>query len=299
MKNKDFNIKMNAHAKSIKESIDAPFDIAKEISKIDKKEKIKTEEFIMRKNVFKKVAFSAVGLVASCMLVFNCVPTLAYAVSDIPVLGSAVKIITFGRFEVKDDGFEANVVTPKIEGLLDKELEEKLNKEFKENADAVISAFESDVKALKEEFGDEETIHMGIDANYTVRTDNDKILSIDSYITNTSGSSSTTHKFYNIDKKTGELLTLKGMFKDNSDYVTPISEYIVAEMKKENEKGTGYYWVDDEVMENFEKIKNDQNFFINENGNLVICFDKYEVAAGAQGCPEFEIPNNIVKDILK
>ncbi|MDY3927926.1 MAG: RsiV family protein [Clostridia bacterium] len=46
-------------------------------------------------------------------------------------------------------------------------------------------------------------------------------------------------------------------------------------------------------------MKEDQNFYINDSGNIVICFDKYEVAAGAQGCPEFEIPKSVVESINK
>lgn len=298
MKDEKFNIKMNAHTKAMKESVEAPFDIEKEILKISEK-RVKKEKKIMKIKILKRTALSLAGAFCACMLAFNCVPSLAYAVSDIPVLGNAVEIITFGRFQLHENGFEANVVTPKIEGLLDKELEEKLNKEFKENSDTVISAFESDIKELKKEFGDEETIHLGVDADYVVRTDNDKILAIDCYITNIAGSSSTTHKFYNIDKKTDKLLTLKDMFKKNADYVTPISEYIIKQMKEENKNNDGMYWVNDEMMGNFEKIKDNQNFFINDSGNIVICFDKYEVAAGAQGCPEFEIPNSVVKEITK
>lgn len=298
MTDREFNIKMNAHTKAMQESVEAPFDVEKEILKISEK-RVKKERKIMKIKVLKRTALSLAGVLCACVLAFNCVPSLAYAVSDIPVLGDAVEIITFGRFQLHDNGYDANVVTPKIEGLLDKELEEKLNKEFKENSNAVISAFESDVKELKKEFGEEETIHLGVDADYVVRTDNDKILAIDCYITNIAGSSSTTHKFYNIDKKTGKLLSLKDMFKKNADYVTPISEYIIMQMKEENKNNDGMYWVDDEIMENFEKIKENQNFFINDSGNIVICFDKYEVAAGAQGCPEFEIPTNVVKSIIR
>ena len=53
------------------------------------------------------------------------------------------------------------------------------------------------------------------------------------------------------------------------------------------------------MLDGFDKIAEDQNFYINDDGNIVICFDKYEVAAGAQGSPEFVIPEKVVADILK
>jgi len=132
-----------------------------------------------------------------------------------------------------------------------------------------------------------------------VRTDNESILAIDVYIVNTVGSSSTTHKFYTIDKKTKTLLTLPSLFKKDSDYITKLSEYIKAEMKRQNEKGENTYWVDDPTFEGFENIKEKQNFYINNDGRIVICFDKYEVAPGSSGSPEFVIPDEVVKDVLK
>ncbi|MBR7149052.1 MAG: DUF3298 domain-containing protein, partial [Firmicutes bacterium] len=54
------------------------------------------------------------------------------------------------------------------------------------------------------------------------------------------------------------------------------------------------YWVkeDNIVSEDdvFQEISPNETFFINEDGLLVICFDKYEVAPGAMGSPEFVIP---------
>lgn len=295
MKDTEFRLRMKSHSEKMKNSIEAPFDIDKEIQEM---ERGKMNKKIVSGNWLRRVAYSAAGAAAAFILIFNCIPNLAYAVSDIPILGTAVKIVTLGRFEVYEENYEAKVVTPKIEGLLDKELQDKLNREFAENANAVIAAFEKDVKELSKEYGDT-GFHMGVEANYIVRTDNENILAIDSYIVNFAGSSSTTHRFYNIDKKTGTLIELNSLFKKNADYVTPISEYIIEEMRKQNENGSGYFWIDQEDFENFEKIKKDQNFFINDKGNIVICFDKYEVAAGAQGCPEFEIPKDIIAGILK
>lgn len=296
MKNHDFETRMKNHGEIMRNAIEAPFDIAEKIEETERKNMKKQGTM----DIFKRTLYTAAGTAAAFVLIFNCVPRLAFAARDIPIIGTAVKIVTLGRFEVDNGNYTANVVTPKIEGLLDKELEEKLNKEFKENADAVIAAFESDVKELKENYG-EDGFHMGVDSAYTVRTDNEDILAIDCYIVNMAGSSSTTHKFYTIEKKTGKLLKLEDLFEKNADYVSPVSEYILGEMKKANESGNGYFWIDEEMdgFENFKKIKPDQNFFVNDAGNAVICFDKYEVAAGAQGCPEFEIPHSVVKDILK
>ncbi|NLV16598.1 MAG: DUF3298 and DUF4163 domain-containing protein [Syntrophomonadaceae bacterium] len=243
----------------------------------------------------------AASLAITAMLVVNFVPSLAYAMSDIPAFAPIIKVITFGKYENVDKGYSAKVVTPKIEGLLDKELEKRLNDELKENANAIILAYEQDIRELKEVFG-EETIHMGVESDYIIKTDNEDILALDVYILNVAGSSSTKHTFYTLDKKTGELLNLKGLFKDNADYVTVLSDYIKTEMIRRNNEEEGMFWVESDpemYLEAFQQIKTDQNFYIDEDGRIVICFDKYDVAAGAQGSPEFVIPDNIVKAILK
>lgn len=251
-----------------------------------------------------KIIKSCAGAVA-CLMVLsvvgvNVMPGFADALAAVPGLDQVVRVITFGRYQSSEGGYEADITTPQIEGLLDKELEDKLNKEFKENANAIIAAYEQDVKELKAEFGDE-TVHMGIDSDYIVKTDNDKHLALDVYILYTAGSSSTKHAFYTIDKQSGALLTLPGLFKEGADYVTPISAYIKGEMERRNREEEGLFWLegDEDAFEGFNQIKPEQNFYINNDGNLVIAFDKYEVAAGAQGSPEFVIPNTVIADLLK
>lgn len=255
-----------------------------------------------QRNTSKKV-FRIVGGCAACMILaggifLNLSPSAVYALSDIPVVGSIVKIVTFDRYTHTEGGYEADITTPSIEGLLDSELEEKLNSEFKENASALIAAYEKDVKELKEQYGDD-TIHMGVTSDYIIKTNNDKILSLDVYVLNTAGSSMTLHTYYTIDKQHNKQLTLDGLFKKGADYVSPISKYITEQMLYANEHDDEFYWVGDNKFgdEGFEKISENQKFYINENDEIVICFDKYEVAPGAAGSPEFVIPAEIIDDI--
>ena len=60
------------------------------------------------------------------------------------------------------------------------------------------------------------------------------------------------------------------------------------------------YWVYDEIEEwNFKIIEDNQEFYFSEEGNIVIVFDKYEVAPGYMGAPEFEISKDVYKELLK
>ncbi|MGM9552605.1 MAG: DUF3298 domain-containing protein [Clostridia bacterium] len=228
----------------------------------------------------------------------NISPSFAYAMNEVPLLGSIVRVVTLNRYENKIGGSEATIVTPQIEGLKDEKLMEEINSELGENAQKLIEEFEKEANALMEEYG--EDVHMGFESDYIVRTDTDDYYAIDIYYFNVVGSSSTTHKFYTVNKKTGEIVTLKGLFKENADYITPISTIVKDEMIRRNNEEEGLFWVEkDEYTDGYQGITEDVKFLINDKGNIVICYDKYEVAAGAQGCPEFEIDKELIKDILK
>ena len=257
-------------------------DLKKEYNNINASEEfiMKMNKQIKKENTKRKIRVSTTAAAAFIVLAgvtLNSSPALAYALSDVPVISSIVNVVTFGKYTVKDDGYELDINTPKIEGLSNKDLEENLNNTFNEQADTVKELFQKNVDELKAEFGDE-TVHMDIEFNYDVKTNNDDILALDVYTFYASGSSNSVHNYYTINKKTGELYTLKGMFKDGADYVTPITN---------------------SPEECFQHIDPDQNFYINNDGNIVICFGKYEIAAGAQGTPEFVIPNEVVADIIK
>ena len=276
MKDIELKMRLQSHSENMKNSIEAPFNITE---KIDEMEMCDMTKKTVSFNWLKKTMYSA-------------------AASDVPILGDIVRVVTFGRFEVQEDNYEANITTPKIEGLLNKDLENKLNKELEDNANTIIAAFESDIKKMSDMYGDK-NFHLSVNADYEVKTDNEDILAVNFYFTTIEASAVTANRFYNIDKKSGTLITLDSLFKKDADYATPISDYILYEMKKQNDDGTGFYFLDGEEDQRFTKIRNDQHFYINNAGNIVICFDEYEVAAGAQGCPEFEIPKEIIKDILK
>ena len=282
--------------------IKAPETLRKNIEKIFEEDREKqSKKQIKHFKPLKTAVAACFAVTVTFCGVLNVNPAFAESVSNIPGMSGVVQVLTFNRYTFNDNGIEANVVTPQIEGLLNKDLENKLNEEFKENANTIIAAFEADAKKLREEFPDED-VHMGVESNYTIRTDNEDILVLDTYIFNAVGSSSTIHNFYTINKKTGELITLESLFKEGADYVTPISNYIKEEMKRQNDENEyDIYFNDfqDETQLLFKEISKDQKFFINDDGNIVICFDKYEIAPGATGSPEFVIPNDVVKDILK
>ncbi|MCH1965499.1 anti-sigma-V factor rsiV [Paraclostridium sordellii] len=227
----------------------------------------------------------------------NINPVFADNLEQIPVIGNLVKIVNFSNYQIKDNGYEASIKVPKIEGLDNKELEYKLNKEFEENGKKLYNQYLEEVKGLKES---NESGHKSAESWYEVKTDNDNILSLVIYEYEAEGSSNTTRRFYNIDKKNQTVLTLEGMFK-NDDYINVISENIKQQMAEQMKRDKNkIYWLNDKEARNsnFKSIKRDQGFYINKSGELVICFDKYEVGPGAMGLVEFTIPKDIIKPLM-
>jgi len=213
------------------ENIKAPERLRKKVNTMMKRE--------MMKNRLYKAGATAAAVLLVCAAALNIMPGVAYAAMDIPVIGSVVKVLTFNRFEFKDGHYEANITTPQIEGLLDKELEDRLNAELKDHADTLINEFEKEVATMKADYGD---ANYAVEADYLIKTDDENILAIDFYTFTAMASSDTKHSFYTIDKATGSLLSLEGLFQSGADYITPITTYITGEMERLNtEAGAAFF----------------------------------------------------------
>lgn len=250
---------------------------------------------------FKGIKIAAASIVAATALFtvgVNSSPVFAASLSNVPVVGSIVKILTFREYTVNEDSYNADIKVPSIQGLENKDLENNLNDKYLTENKKLYEDFMADMEDMKSN-GDG---HLGVSSGYVVKTDNDKLLSIGRYVVNTVGSSSTTMKYDTIDKDSEILITLPSLFKNDS-YVNIISENIKKQMIEQNKADENkFYWVEgiekDINMDLFEKISKDQNFYINSEGKLVISFDKYEVAPGYMGVVEFVIPTEILSDSL-
>ena len=258
------------------------------------------------KTMKKKTTGRKIGVIAATaaavIVVFtagiNISPAFASTMSKIPVIGSVVKVLTFKEYVYNDGNHNADIKVPSIEGLENKDLQNSLNEKYLTENKKLYEEFEAGMEEMKKN-GDG---HLGVDSGYEIKTDTDKILSVGRYVVNTVGSSSTTMKYDTIDKENEILITLPSLFKDAS-YIDVISENIkeqMLEQKKEDDNKT--YWVEgienEGITERFEKISAEQNFYITSEGKLVISFDKYEVAPGYMGIAEFEIPTDVISDIL-
>ncbi len=254
-----------------------------------------------RREALRRLNITAASIAASLALFtvgINISPAFADTMSKIPVLDKIVGVLTIKEYVINEGKYSADIKVPSIDGLENKELESSLNEKHLEENKKLYEGFVSDMEELKKNGGG----YMGIDSGYIVKTDTEKLLSVGRYVVNTVGSSSTTMKYDTIDKENEVLITLPSLFADDS-YVDAISSEIKRQMIEQNKADENkYYWVEGieegGFVELFDHISSDQNFYISSGNKLVISFDKYEVAPGYMGVIEFEIPTDVISDIL-
>lgn len=245
-----------------------------------------------------KVKTWVMGTAAAAVLFIgsiNVSPAMASALAEVPVVGQFVKVVTFREYTVDEGNYQANIQVPAVEGLDNEAFQNGLNEKYLEENKQLYEEFMKEIEELKAE-GIEG--YLGVDSGYEIKADNDRILSIGRYVVNTVGSSSTTVKYDTIDKKNEMLITLPSLFLDER-YIEIISQNIQEQMKQQMKEDTEkIYWVTGENFEPFDQIAANQNFYINNEFQLVISFDKYEVAPGYMGVVEFIIPTDILSPIL-
>ncbi|GIN98140.1 anti-sigma-V factor RsiV [Siminovitchia terrae] len=236
---------------------------------------------------------SLVGVAAAAIILItgiNTSPTFANALSEVPLVGSLVKVLTFKEFKVDEGTAKTDIKVPAITNMENKKLEAALNNKYLEESEKLYNDFMTEMEELKKSGGG----HLGVESGYDVKTDNDQILAIGRYVVNTVGSSSTTFKYDTVDKKNQLLITLPSLFKDDS-YISLISENIKEQMRQQMKEDTEKSYWEEDVLETFDK---NQTFYINDQSKLVIVFNKYEVAPGYMGVIEFIIPTNAIEDVL-
>jgi hypothetical protein len=269
--------------------------IPEELSQVVHDSIRKAKKMQQKNNPYKQWGISLAAAASLFIASVNISPALAQSLSNVPVLGSIVQVVTLQEIQVAKDTYNAELKTPGVTGLENKELEKTLNEKYIAENEALYESFQKDMKELEAEGGG----HLGVASTYEVVTDTDDILSISRYNVNTVGSSSTTMRTDTIDKKNEILITLPSLFK-NDQYIKAISTYIKGEMIKQMKADENIiYWVGSKAeFESFEAIRPDQTFSITADHKLTISFDKYEVAPGYMGVLTFEIPTDVIQDLL-
>lgn len=257
-----------------------------------------------RKKNRRRIGKTAGWVTAAAAVLLVVVPNIsaeaAYAMEQIPILGNVIKAVTIREYQYEDERFSADIQevqleqSGEIENVKTDESIAVINESIEEMTNRLIARFEEQVE-LGESYG-------GIYVNHEVMTDTDTWFTLKIDVAEIAGSGTQYQYYYHIDKTTGEIASLKDLFKEGADYITPISENIKKQMWDEMAADDmKFYWVDPngEIGFCFEAIMENQNFYLNDAGQLVICFDEYEVAPGYMGLVEFTVEEDAIADIRK
>ena len=269
-----------------------------------KMEEAKCENRKERRNTrITRITATAAALAIAFITLPNLSPTIAYAMEQMPILGSLVKVVTFRNYEFEDEQHKAEVVIPEL--VIDGQIQDEqllsvlenttneMNAEIKKLSNELLDEF---VNYMRDKLGYKELI---VKSEVVTTTQEYFTLKLSCYQSEASGYE--WDYFYTIDLTSGKQLQLKDIFAEGVDYITPISENIKEQMRSQMEKDENIlYWLDDEMEEmNFHAITEETDFYINQNNDVVICFNEGDVAPMYMGMIEFEIPAEVLKKIRK
>lgn len=264
-----------------------------------------------------RIAFGTIKGLAAAIAIFmiplNTSEAFAKQAQAIPVIGTIAKVLTVRSYSYTENDMNVNINTPEIEGAAggdalsgEGDAQAALIADVNARIAEICEVYERDAKERFEEYkkaffetgGTEEewggrTCDINVD--YTVTYNQDGVLSLILTTTESWAYVYGQRYYYNLDLESGRELTLQDLFGEN--WVEICNESIVAEIERrveEEEDVTywGYSGGDDPVVddiEGFTTVSGETRFYLNENGNVVICFDKYEIAPGYMGIQEFEI----------
>lgn len=247
-----------------------------------------------RKLMFRFGTAAAAAVVILFSVLLNTSMAFAETVSTLPVLGPIAKVLTFRSYEKEDEGIKLSVEIPSVEIIskdtngLAASVNETIHSLCEDYANESVKRAEAYHQAFLDTGGTEEEWNahrIEIKVWYEITLQSEKYLSLSVMGSESWNSANLEARFYNLDLADGKVVTLRDILGD--DYIS-IADNSIREQMEQKAAETGVaFWTPDEG--GFTGITDDTRFYLNEAGNPVIVFEKYEIAPGAAGSPEFEI----------
>lgn len=253
-----------------------------------------TQYSVRKLRIFPKIAATAAAFVfVTLVLLPNISSVYAGALGKIPVIGGIVDVVTIRNYAYSDDNHEMNINVPKIQGEADPATY-YINKSVDELTEILYDRFNEELK----EIGDEG--HSSVYVDYAVVTNTDKWFTLKIEVFEAAGSSNTYYEYYHIDKLNGKIVCLGDIAKSDKLY-SALENEIRTQMRREMQNDENLiYWVEDSPFgEDIIKLSSAHNFYWSIDGDIVIPFDKYEVAPGYMGTPEFTVSRELILEYLK
>lgn len=240
---------------------------------------------------FRYAAGIAAAAFASFAVLLNASPVFAQTMGDLPVVGGLFRIFTLREYHVSDELRFIDARIPQIDSTGLPELEARVNLEISHIIQEELDKADQRAAEYYEAFvatgGDPDDFRpIGITIDYEVKSVTDSYASFVVWKFESLASSYTEYYFYNMDLETGQLLTLRGLL--GPDY-REIAAQAVETGKASLPDDKKQMLFDD--IDPIQLIDDDTDFYITPEGEIVLVFEKYTLAAGAASSLEFPIPD--------
>lgn len=233
----------------------------------------------------KRTGVTAAALVLTFGIAVNASPVVAQAMDGIPVIGSIARVVTIRNFsETTDNGLTADISVPQIDGKV------SANADMDAYAKELISRYETEVAA---QLGQDEG-HYALESTYEVVSDNNKYVSIRVNTVETKASGTQFVKIFTVDKATGQTVSLAD-YLNSPEKLEAVSQNIKDQMAAQMAEDESKVYFTEGQPGGFTGLTGEENFYLNEAGELVIVFGEYEVAPGYMGTVSFTIPADVTK----
>lgn len=252
---------------------------------------------------FRKWTAIAASLLLCFMIGLNTSESFAMEMAKIPIVGTVAKVLTIRSYKSVQDNTTTTVEVPEVEipegdenvklavtdinAKIDALVEEYTAKKYTEIEEAKKLFLES---GETEEAWNERIIDINVNYEVEYQSETRLSLMIDSWISWFNFEEE--RKFYNIDLTTGKELTLKDLLgPDAYQYAEEIILLKMEQLIASDPELYTFWGVNDEEMDDeFIGVNEETPFFIKDEETVVISYNKYDVAPGALGIVEFEIP---------
>lgn len=196
------------------------------------------------------------------------------------------------KLNFNNDIVNINMEIPQIKGLSDKQFEKELNSQLLNDAKRIKKETISTAKEYNKDLVKDKLNIIPFELirkyNYVESVSPIFAIGIFEYTYSGGAHGLGTQTYINIDTKQNKLLTLKDIFKEGTDYKNIINDKIRTQMEERKKQGEFFF----EGAKGFVSISDNQPFYINKKGDLVIVFNVYEIAPFGAGIIEFTIPKS-------
>ncbi len=237
----------------------------------------------------KRILHIAAAAMAVLAIAVNASPAFASYLQRVPILGEVVKIISIRTYTGDDGEEEIYINQPGIEDA-HQPWAQQVNQVIQNTVDEYIANAKHRAEEYKKAFLEtggtmEEYARKNIQiyVDYEIKAQNEQYVSFMLIANENWVNAYGIRMYFNIDLQTGQTIALKDIL--GEDFAQICKQSIVRQVQDNTLPNSAQNYFENASF----AVTQQTPFYINEKGNPVIVFNRYEIAPGAFGIQEFEI----------